>query len=169
MPLEVVTTPLPLTLSINGGSSTVKSALFTFESAPRLVAGGAIADSGADAVPHLLEWVAAGARGAPLAAVGHRIVHGGPTHREPVRITTAILDDLANLIPFAPNHLPDEIALIESIGALHPATPQVACFDTAFHADLRRWRGVCRFRSRYDAAGFAATASMALSYAFLAR
>src|SRR5277367_3855562 len=69
------------------------------------------------------------------AAVGHRIVHGGPHHAAPERITPALLDDLRGLIPFAPLHIPDEIAGIEAVAATPrlAGIAQVACFDTAFH------------------------------------
>jgi len=69
------------------------------------------------------------------AAVGHRIVHGGPNHAAPERISPALLEDLRGLIPFAPLHLPDEIAAIEAVAATPRLAdiPQIACFDTAFH------------------------------------
>jgi len=66
-------------------------------------------------------------------AVGHRLVHGGAEHAVPERITDQLLDELRNLIPFAPLHLPDEIAGIEAVSSHLPGVPQVACFDTAFH------------------------------------
>jgi len=66
-------------------------------------------------------------------AVGHRLVHGGPDHAAPARITDALRQELRALIPFAPLHLPAEIAGIESVSLRFPDVPQVACFDTAFH------------------------------------
>ena len=51
-------------------------------------------------------------------------------------MTPDLLDGLRELIPLAPNHLPDEIALIEAFMAAQPQVPQVVCFDTAFHRDL---------------------------------
>src|SRR5919107_1933984 len=68
-----------------------------------------------------------------LAAVGHRIVHGGDRHREPQRVTPELVADLRALVPIDPNHLPQAIAAIEAVGRAYPAVPQVACFDTAFH------------------------------------
>ncbi|MGH7814084.1 MAG: acetate/propionate family kinase [Candidatus Binataceae bacterium] len=67
------------------------------------------------------------------AAVGHRIVHGGPNHAAPERITDALAAELKRLIPFAPLHLPAGIEGIEAAAARYPGLPQVACFDTAFH------------------------------------
>src|SRR5215469_17066498 len=68
--------------------------------------------------------------------VGHRIVHGGPNHRAPARITESLIQKLRGLIPFAPLHLPDEIAGIEAVSSRFPNVPQVACFDTAFHRSM---------------------------------
>jgi acetate kinase len=73
-----------------------------------------------------------------LAAVGHRIVHGGDRHREPQRVTPGVVADLRALVPIDPNHLPQAIAAIEAVGQDYPAVPQVACFDTAFHSRMPR-------------------------------
>jgi acetate kinase len=69
-------------------------------------------------------------------AVGHRLVHGGPNHAAPVRITGALSEELRALVRFAPLHLPAEIAGIESVSLHFPELPQVACFDTAFHRSM---------------------------------
>jgi acetate kinase len=69
-------------------------------------------------------------------AVGHRLVHGGPQHAAPERITDTLFNELRSLIPFAPLHLPDEIAGIEAVTSNFPKLPQVACFDTAFHRSM---------------------------------
>ena len=73
-----------------------------------------------------------------LAAVGHRIVHGGDRHREPQRVTPEVVADLRALVPIDPNHLPHAIAAIEAVGRAYPAVPQVVCFDTAFHCRMPR-------------------------------
>jgi acetate kinase len=67
------------------------------------------------------------------AAVGHRLVHGGPDHTSPVRVDSRLLDTLRELAAFAPLHLPSEIQGIEAVAAHFPGLPQVACFDTSFH------------------------------------
>ncbi len=72
----------------------------------------------------------------PPDAVGHRVVHGGPNHATPVRITASLCEELRALIPFAPLHLPAEIAGIESVSLRFLDTPQAACFDTAFHRSM---------------------------------
>jgi acetate kinase len=67
------------------------------------------------------------------AAIGHRLVHGGPDHVKPVKVDIRLLDTLRVLAAFAPLHLPSEIQGIEAVAAHFPGLPQVACFDTAFH------------------------------------
>ncbi len=67
------------------------------------------------------------------AAVGHRVVHGGPRHAEPVVVTPAVLAEIRGLSPFAPLHQPHNIAGIEAALEAFPRAVQVACFDTAFH------------------------------------
>jgi len=69
-----------------------------------------------------------------IAAVGHRVVHGGKRYHQPLKITSDVLDYLKSLSPFAPLHQPFNIAAIESIIKHHPKMLQVACFDTAFHS-----------------------------------
>jgi len=69
----------------------------------------------------------------PPAAVGHRLVHGGPEHVAPERVTPEIMTALRQLVAFAPLHLPSEIQGIEAVAARFPALPQAVCFDTAFH------------------------------------
>lgn len=68
-----------------------------------------------------------------LAAVGHRVVHGGPHHSAPERVDARLLADLRALVPLAPLHLPAAVAGIEAVAAHFPDLPQAACFDTAFH------------------------------------
>ena len=72
----------------------------------------------------------------PPAAVGHRIVPGGPRHTNHIRVDERVLQDLREALPFAPLHLPAEIAAIEAVRRHWPEIPQVACFDTAFHRDI---------------------------------
>jgi acetate kinase len=68
-----------------------------------------------------------------VAAVGHRIVHGGRRFAAPARIDDAVLDELKRLAPLAPLHQPHNVAGVEAARALFPDAPQIACFDTAFH------------------------------------
>jgi len=70
-----------------------------------------------------------------LAAVGHRVVHGGLEYSKPTRITGAVVDALEKYVPLAPLHQPHNLAPIRLLLARDPKLPQVACFDTAFHRD----------------------------------
>ena len=89
-----------------------------------------------EAVDFLLDWLDAEGLAADLAAAGHRVVHGGPDLNRPARVDEALLDRLHRLEPLAPLHLPHNLAAIEALRDRHPALPQVACFDTAFHRDM---------------------------------
>ena len=77
----------------------------------------------------------AGALPAPD-AVGHRVVHGGPDHAAPERVTAALVAALRALAPFAPLHLQAAVAGIEAVSTHFGGVPQVACFDTAFHRSM---------------------------------
>ncbi len=87
----------------------------------------------AAAMGAILEWLKQAGYDSSVAAVGHRIVHGGPDYFEPVLIDDATLAKLRALIPLAPLHQPHNIAGVEAAMRSFPSTPQVACFDTAFH------------------------------------
>ena len=151
-------------LTLNAGSSSVKFALFDTEAKLKATVRGEIEDL--DAAPHMLARDAAGAvlaekrwpaGAAPsfatildalfafadahlgregLAAVGHRVVHGGATHIAPELITPALLAALEALTPLDPLHMPDNLAPMRAVATARPALPQVACFDTAFHHTL---------------------------------
>ena len=71
--------------------------------------------------------------GGPIAAVGHRVVHGGGRFERPVVVTPEVLGELAALEPLAPLHQPQNLAGIRAAAAALPEAMQVACFDTAFH------------------------------------
>ena len=71
-----------------------------------------------------------------LSAAGHRIVHGGPKFTAPQLIDARLKEALKKLIPFAPLHLPSQVAMIEAVEEHFPDLPQVACFDTAFHSAM---------------------------------
>ncbi len=74
-----------------------------------------------------------GMRLARPTAVGHRVVHGGLAHFEPVMVDRGLIEELRRIIAFAPLHLPSQIESIEAVTGRFPKLPQVACFDTAFH------------------------------------
>jgi len=150
-------------LTLNAGSSSLKFAAFRLANTgePNLLASGQIEGIGATAkgsvksasgetaelnfdrsrarVDHaaamgsILHWLKKAGYDSSIAAVGHRIVHGGPDFAEPVRIDDATLAKLKALIPLAPLHQPHNVAGVEAAMKAFASTPQVACFDTAFH------------------------------------
>jgi acetate kinase len=99
--------------------------------------------------------------------VGHRVVTGGPKYSKPQQITEEMIEDLHGLSLFDPEHLPEEVLLIEAIHDRFPDLPQVACFDTAFHHDLPRVAQLVPIPRRYEAQGVRRYGFHGLSYAFL--
>jgi acetate kinase len=125
------------------------------------------ASNHSEAVTALMDWIEEHGGRDALAAVGHRVVHGGPKHFEPDRITAEMVEELRRLSPFDPEHLPEEILLIEAFQARFPDLTQVACFDTAFHHDLPRVARMLPIPRRYEAQGVRRYGFHGLSYAFL--
>ena len=120
-------------LALNCGSSSLKYAVFAGETAVLRGATAGVTDHAA-AVRAVLDEL--DGRGVVLAAVGHRIVHGGPDHVEPAVVDDALLAALEHVVPLSPLHLPAELATIAAVRARFGAVPQVACFDTGFHRTL---------------------------------
>ncbi len=87
----------------------------------------------AQAIALIQNWLDEQGISQNLAAVGHRVVHGGKHYSEPTLINESILADLEHLIPLAPLHQPHNVAAIRAVVQMSPDLPQVACFDTAFH------------------------------------
>jgi acetate kinase len=180
-------------LTINGGSSSIKFAVFEAgDPLLRTMEGGidriglpdavfrvkAInpADSFSRklsapdhtvAVGALMDWIEERFGHNALTAVGHRVVHGGPKYSEPQLITAEMVKELHSLSPFDPEHLPEEILLTEAFAHRFPNLPQVACFDTAFHHDLPRVARILPIPRHYEAKGVRRYGFHGLSYAFL--
>ena len=185
--------PNPRILTINGGSSSIKFALFEAgESLGRILEGAferiglpeaTLRVSGLNpadnfsrlvaapdhtvAVGALLDWIEERTGRDALTAVGHRVVHGGPKYSEAQRITGEMVEELRQLSPFDPEHLPEEIQLTEAFYRRFPDLPQVACFDTAFHHDLPRVARLLPIPRRYEAQGVRRYGFHGLSYEFL--
>ena len=179
-------------LAVNGGSSSIKFSLYQVDGAlsPRLSgkieriglpdAGLTFTDSAnhqeghlpvqgsgmEEAADFLLEWLQKREGAVPLLAIGHRIVHG-LGHREPVVIDEALLAELERISGYDPDHLPGEIQLVRLFGRHDPALPQVACFDTAFHATLPRVAKLLPLPRRYDQAGMQRYGFHGLSYSYI--
>jgi acetate kinase len=153
-------------LAINCGSSTVKYARFEVDAGRETeLARGTVevvADHGA-AVRAMLAQLPR-----PPDAVGHRLVHGGPTHAQPLRLDDAARAELAQLVSLAPLHLPSELAAIDAVRAELPATPQVACFDTAFHRTMPEVARRYALPSSLAAAGVERYGFHGLSYEYVA-
>ena len=136
-------------LTLNAGSSSLKYALFELATPPAALAApvlagqveglGAAPDalSHAQALAQVLAQVLApaGTAGGPwrVAAVGHRVVHGGAGFAGPALIDPEVLAALQALAPLAPLHQTHNLSGIMAARAAFPDAPQVACFDTAFH------------------------------------
>jgi acetate kinase len=118
-----------------------------------------------EAAGFLLDWLEKqGAR--PLAGIGHRVVHG-LQHRQAAFIDDKLLEELKKIRGYDPDHLPGEIDLIELFRSKDPDTPQLACFDTAFHATLPRLAKLLPLPRRYDEAGLQRYGFHGLSYAYI--
>ena len=121
----------------------------------------------ASAAGRLVDWLAQRTELAAVQAIGHRIVHGGPRHMDPARVSGALLDELRQLRAYAPDHLPIEIGLIERFGERLPDCPQAVCFDTGFHRDLPRVARVLPLPRALQVEGVQRYGFHGLSYAFL--
>jgi acetate kinase len=182
----------PSILTINGGSSSIKFALYqTDELLKRWLYGkvdriglagtnltfndltqnrqGSRAIKASDhrsAVNVLIDWLEERIGFASVKAVGHRVVHG-MKYTEPERITQELLDELHRISPYDPDHLPREVELIEAFRHHHPKLPQVACFDTAFHRTMPRVAQLLPIPRRFEAMGVQRYGFHGLSYAYL--
>jgi len=147
-------------LCLNSGSSSLKFALFSIsDSAEQRLLSGAVEEIGPEArlwlhqdgkvlldrreaLPGARECIAAifsaldRLKLARPQAAGHRIVHGGPSYTQPERIDARLLEELERMVPLAPLHLPAQIAVVRAITQHYSDLPQVACFDTGFHAGM---------------------------------
>lgn len=89
-----------------------------------------------EALTHLMLWIDGHDDELRLVTVGHRVVHGGASFVTPVLIDAQVLVGIEALTRLAPLHQPASIGPIRAIAAIRPELPQVACFDTAFHAAM---------------------------------
>ena len=179
-------------LTINGGSSSIRLAIFETGRPPLKVLDGKLERIGAadaalavtrrgggaplrvkaqvsdhgSAIEFLMDWLESEALLPGICAVGHRVVHG-MLHTAPERVTPALLAELKSIVPYDPEHLPREIALIESLQSRHPQMPQVACFDTAFHRSMPRVATQLPIPRRFESKGVQRYGFHGLSYTFL--
>jgi acetate kinase len=180
-------------LTVNGGSSSIKFALYQMGDPPKRGLHGKVDriglpgtnfafndpdrnqrdDRGIGDFDHrpaanfLLDWLDNQIGLASITAVGHRVVNGGANYREPHRVTRKMLDEMRRISTYAPEHLPSEIDLIDLISERVPGLPQVACFDTAFHRDMPRVARILPIPRRFATKGVERFGFHGLSYEFL--
>jgi acetate kinase len=179
-------------LTINGGSSSIKFALYQVgEPLKRTLYGkidriglsgtnltfkdlienqqeshSIVASDHRSAANILVDWLAERDEFASIEALGHRVVYG-MKHIRPEIVTQDLLDELHRISPYDPDHLPREIELIETFRQHNPELPQVACFDTTFHHTMPRVAKLLPIPRRYDAMGIQRYGFHGLSYAYL--
>ena len=178
-------------LTLNGGSSSIRFAVFTAQHAPRRLLHGKlertgggmelIVESGAAGAAtrskvasnerstpagFLLDWLESQPVFESIGGVGHRVVHG-MLHTQPEPVTAALMDELKRIVPFDPEHLPGEIELIEALSQRRRELPQVVCFDTAFHRSMPLVATQIPIPRRYAARGVRRYGFHGLSYTFL--
>jgi acetate kinase len=183
----------PLIGVINAGSSSLKFSFFEGDErvlsgqvegiGARPTASAARADGGpieaialgptppatpSDVVSILIPWARQQLEGRRLAALGHRVVHGGIKHIRPERITAELLSELETLVPLAPLHQPHNLAPIRTVFALDPTLPQVACFDTAFHRSISEVAQAFALTAELHAEGVRRYGFHGLSYEYIA-
>lgn len=178
-------------LTLNGGSSSLKFALFDMSDGNRILHGkfdrlgslhtsfevvrhGAVSGprlagslSHRQCIEQLLNFLETDGDLASVRGIGHRIVHGGVRYRRPQRIDTAMLETLRDLTDYAPEHVPAEIEIIEACSQSLGDRLQVACFDTAFHSDLPAVARLLPIPRRFAASGIQRYGFHGLSYTFL--
>jgi acetate kinase len=160
-------------LTINGGSSSIKFAVFEAgEQFRRILEGGVeriglpeatfavkglnqtdnfsrlvTAPDHTVAVGILMDWIEERSRRDALTAVGHRVVHGGPKYSKPQRITAEMVEELRRFNPFDPEHMPEEIMLTEAFHQRFPTCHRWRVSTRPFIMTCRAWPGCCRFRA----------------------
>ena len=179
-------------LCINGGSSSIKFASYVMEEPMRAILKGEIERIGtgnallgftniltnqtgsikinaADyhhAANFLIDWLEKQDGFVSVKAIGHRLVHG-MQHTEPEMVTDELLAELKKISAFDPEHLPEEISLIEIFRKRYPQLPQIACFDTAFHAGMPPVAKLLPIPRCYQTMGIRRYGFHGLSYAYL--
>jgi acetate kinase len=179
-------------LTINGGSSSIKFALYQvgeplkrglYGKVDRIGLSGTnltFSDSSGNqkdslilessdtksATNFLIDWLEKQDGFSSVKSVGHRVVHG-MNRTGPELITNELLEELHLITSYDPDHLPNEIEFIEAFRRLHPKLSQVACFDTAFHNTMPRVAKLLPIPRRFDTMGIRRYGFHGLSYAYL--
>ena len=181
-----------LILTINGGSSSIKFSLYKIKWPLKQIINGQIENIGSinvklsynntltkqknsisikaachdEAADHLIKWLEEQEDFDSIRAIGHRIVHG-MKHTAPEIISPKLLNELKKISAYDPEHLPEEIKLIEVFRKRCPSLKQVACFDTSFHASMPTVAKLLSIPRRYHEKGIQHYGFHGLSYSFL--
>ncbi|WP_375445501.1 acetate/propionate family kinase [uncultured Fibrella sp.] len=184
--------PIRSVLTLNGGSSSIKFAIYQLGDSlerslhgqisriglpgTRLTVSRPVDDEPAtftvpasdhsSAVTYLIDWLEKQPEFSTVVAIGHRVVHG-MSHSDPEAITNELLTELHRISVVDPDHLPAEIELIEACRQRHPSLLQLACFDTAFHRTMPRVAQLLPIPRRFDAQGIRRYGFHGLSYTYL--
>jgi len=179
-------------LTINGGSSSIKFSLYKIEEPLKEIFNGQVENIGSvkaklsfynsvteqnntisikadchnKAADNLINWLEKQDGFDSIKAIGHRIVHG-MKHTDPETITSVLLDELKSISAYDPDHLPEEIRLIELFKNRYPSLTQIACFDTSFHASMPDVAKLLSIPRRYYKMGIQRYGFHGLSYAYL--
>ncbi len=179
-------------LTINGGSSSIKFSLYKIEDPLKQMFNGQIENIGTkkaklsfnnsvteqknripikakdhnEAAVNLIDWLEKQEGFSSIKAIGHRIVHG-MKHTEPEIISAKLLKELKKISAYDPDHLPDEIRLMEVFGKRYPSLKQVACFDTSFHTSMPTVAKLLSIPRRYYEKGIQRYGFHGLSYSYL--
>jgi acetate kinase len=182
-----------LILTVNAGSSSIKFAVFTAGDSPERILNGQVerignpdtqliakhsgtaeedrvpiqAKSHKTATEPIAGYIRQRLGPDAIAAIGHRVVHGGIHLLEHRLVTPELIAELRRVQPLDVTHLPREIALIEGFHQAFPAVPQIACFDTAFHRNLPLVAQLLPIPRRYHDAGVRRFGFHGLSYTYL--
>ncbi len=179
-------------LTINGGSSSIKFSLYKINESLKQLFNGEIENIGSEkarlnfnnftdqqknsfdieaadhdqAANHLIDLLEKQEHFDSVKAIGHRIVHG-MQHTQPELISDELLDELKKISNYDPEHLPEEIKLIEVFRKRYPAIKQIACFDTSFHTTMPVVAKLLSIPRRYYEMGIQRYGFHGLSYAYL--
>ncbi len=176
-------------LTINSGSSSIKFALFDADSNFKKELTGKIDRIGlsntaltyhnlltdktdkeiignTSAVKYLDDWLKECLDIASISGIGHRVVHG-MKHAEPELVSQELLDELHRISAYDPDHLPQEIEMIEIFRKRYPKLLQIACFDTSFHSTMPSVAKLLPLPRKYEAMGIQRYGFHGLSYAYL--
>jgi acetate kinase len=183
----------PLILALNGGSSSIKFALFSPASPLRRVFSGQVERLGVpgtlltathensseldkhsipantfhDGIKGVISYLDQRIGKSTIGAIGHRIVKGGTNLVDNQLINAEVIAELRRMQPLDLDHLPREIALIEAFRTAFPKIPQIACFDTAFHKDIPRIAQLLPIPRQYLDSGVRRFGFHGLSYTYL--